>query len=84
MGSREEHVDEPLAMNTLEKAMIGGGTITGIIELSAAGPNRSEWNVLGVASFAVAGLGVYMNHRREQSVRNQTEDRTVTSVEVEG
>jgi hypothetical protein len=84
MSHPEDQPAEPLTMNTLETVMIGGGGIIGIIELSAAGPDRLEWNVAGVASLAVAALGVYLNHRRERSLPNQHVDQTASTTEYGG
>ena len=84
MSSAEEESVQGLSMNTLETVLIGGGTITGIIEMSAAGPNKIEWNALGVASFAAAALGVYLNYRRERSVGSGVDESTVTTTEREG
>ena len=74
---------EPMPMNTLETIMIGGGGIMGVIELSAAGPNRLEWNAAGAASLGVAALGVYMNHRRERSSQNVAKPQSISPVESE-
>lgn len=61
-------------LNTLETALVIVGTTDVFANAYSVGFESPELQVLGIASgIAIAGLGVYLNKRRETSAQNQTD-----------